>query len=56
MSALNFLDSFRKAKHLLKWEPKYGGTDGFMRGLAKTIKWVSDKANLLTYKIDKYNI
>jgi dTDP-glucose 4,6-dehydratase len=45
-----------KAKKLLEWEPKYGGADGFRRGLAKTIEWVTEQANLLTYKIDKYNI
>ena len=45
-----------KSKKLLEWEPKYGGVDGFRRGLAKTIEWVTEQANLLTYKIDKYNI
>ena len=45
-----------KAKKLLEWEPKYGGADGFRRGLAKTIEWVTEQANLLTYKSGKYNI
>ena len=45
-----------KAKKLLEWEPKYGRDDGFRRGLEKTIKWVTDPTNLLTFKIDKYNI
>ena len=45
-----------KAKKLLEWEPKYGGPDGFRRGLAKTIEWITEQANLLTYKSDKYNI
>ena len=45
-----------KAKKLLEWEPKYGGTDGFRKGLAKTIEWITDPSNLLTYKSDKYNI
>ncbi|MCS5610607.1 MAG: NAD-dependent 4,6-dehydratase LegB, partial [Candidatus Poribacteria bacterium] len=46
----------KKAKKLLEWEPKYGGPDGFRRGLAKTIEWVTEQANLLTYKSGKYNI
>lgn len=45
-----------KAKKLLEWEPKYGGTNGFRKGLAKTIEWITDPSNLLTYKSDKYNI
>ena len=45
-----------KAKKLLEWEPKYGGADGFKRGLAKTIEWVTDQTNFLTYKSRKYNI
>ena len=45
-----------KSKKLLEWEPKYGGVDGFRRGLAKTIEWVTEQANLLTYKSGKYNI
>jgi len=45
-----------KAKKLLEWEPEFCGGNGFRRGLAKTIEWVTDQANLLTYKSDKYNI
>ena len=45
-----------KAKKLLEWEPKYGGPDGFRRGLAKTIEWITDPCNLLNYKSDKYKI
>ena len=45
-----------KAKKLLEWEPKFGGADGFRKGLAKTIEWITDPSNLLTYKSDKYNI
>ena len=45
-----------KSKKLLEWEPKYSGVDGFRRGLAKTIEWVTEQANLLTYKSGKYNI
>ena len=45
-----------KAKKLLEWEPKYGGNDGFRKGLEKTIEWFTDPANLLTYKSDRYNV
>lgn len=45
-----------KAKKLLGWEPKYGGRDGFKRGLQETIDWFSDKRNLERYKADVYNI
>ncbi|EMI09496.1 UDP-glucose 4-epimerase [Anoxybacillus gonensis] len=45
-----------KAKALLGWEPKYGGKEGFKRGLRETIEWFTDKRNLLQYKADVYNI
>ena len=45
-----------KAKNLLGWVPKYGGTDGFKKGLTKTIEWFTDQANFFSYKSDKYNI
>lgn len=45
-----------KAKKLLGWEPKYGGLEGFERGLKKTIDWFQDPENLKMYKADRYNI
>lgn len=45
-----------KAKKLLGWEPKYGGRDGFRRGLKETIEWFADASNLSRYKADVYNI
>jgi dTDP-glucose 4,6-dehydratase len=45
-----------KAKSLLKWEPKYGGLDGFERGLIKTIEWISSDGNLKYFKSQIYNI
>jgi dTDP-glucose 4,6-dehydratase len=45
-----------KAKAILGWEPSYGGHDGFRRGLAETIDWFVDPANLAKYKWDRYNI
>jgi len=45
-----------RAKHLLGWLPKYSGTDGFKKGLVKTIEWFTDQANFFSQKSDKYNI
>ena len=45
-----------KARELLGWQPQYGGRDGFMRGLAETISWFRERANLSAYKADIYNI
>jgi len=46
----------RKALDLLCWSPEFGGKDGFRRGLAETVKWFSDPANLARYKVGIYNI
>ncbi|MBP0726736.1 NAD-dependent 4,6-dehydratase LegB [Bacillus sp. RG28] len=45
-----------KAKSLLGWEPKYGGIEGFKKGLSETIEWFTNKENLKQYKADVYNI
>ncbi len=45
-----------KAKELLGWEPKYGGRDGFKRGLQETVEWFTQPGNLKRYKVDIYNI
>ncbi|WP_152643038.1 NAD-dependent 4,6-dehydratase LegB [Bacillus alveayuensis] len=45
-----------KAKALLGWESKYGGKEGFKRGLKETIEWFTDERNLSQYKADVYNI
>jgi dTDP-glucose 4,6-dehydratase len=45
-----------KAREILGWAPAYGSHDGFMRGLAKTVEWFTDPANLATYKTGIYNI
>lgn len=47
--------SYSKAEHLMGWKPKYGGMQGFRRGLAQTIEWFTDLDNLARYKIDTYN-
>lgn len=45
-----------KAERLLGWRPVYGGREGFKRGLAETVAWFVDPANLSCYKADRYNI
>ena len=45
-----------KAKTLLNWSPQYGQLDGLRRGLAETIAWFSEPANLACYKADRYNL
>ncbi len=45
-----------KAKELLGWQPRYGGLDGFKRGLAETIAWFGQPANLRGYKPGIYNL
>jgi NAD dependent epimerase/dehydratase len=45
-----------RARELLGWAPRYGGLDGFRRGLAETVAWFTDAANLARYKTDRYNL
>lgn len=45
-----------KAKSLFDWSPQYGGRDGFKKGLAETISWFLDPANLEKYKASNYNV
>jgi NAD dependent epimerase/dehydratase len=45
-----------KAGRLLSWAPRYGGLDGFKRGLAHTIDWFCDPVNLARYKTTLYNL
>jgi len=45
-----------KALELTGWEPRYGGLDGFRRGLEETIAWFTHEENLRCYKADRYNI
>jgi len=50
------LASNAKAKELLGWSPKYAGTAGLRRGIAKTIDWFSAPGRLSQYKADIYNL
>ena len=45
-----------KAIEILGWTPRYSGKDGFAKGLAETIRWFTDPANLAQYKHDQYNL
>lgn len=45
-----------KARELAAWTPQYGGIDGLRRGLAETVEWFSEPANLRRYKAGLYNI
>jgi len=45
-----------KAKSLLKWTPEFSGRGGLSRGLARTIEWFTDPANLSRFKSQIYNV
>jgi NAD dependent epimerase/dehydratase len=45
-----------KARRVLGWTPKYGQLEGLRRGLAETVAWFKEPANLAGYKADIYNI
>jgi dTDP-glucose 4,6-dehydratase len=45
-----------KAEKILRWQPLYGGRDGFKRGLEETVSWFAEAGNLLRYKHNRYNI
>ena len=45
-----------KARDLFNWSPKYGGYDGFKRGIAETVGWFNQSANRASYKPEIYNL
>ncbi len=45
-----------KATRLFGWRPAHGGADGFRRGLARTIDWFRDPANLRFYRPGTYAV
>ncbi len=45
-----------KARDLLDWKPRFGGLEGFRRGLAETVAWFNKPAHLSSYKSDIYNL
>jgi NAD dependent epimerase/dehydratase len=48
--------SNEKASELLGWHPKYGGLEGFHRGLEETVAWFSKPSHLESYKSEIYNL
>ena len=48
--------SNEKAGELLGWEPKYGGVEGFHRGLQETVAWFCKSSHLGSYKPETYNL
>jgi dTDP-glucose 4,6-dehydratase len=48
--------SAERARQMLGWQPSYAGLEGFKRGLAETIKWFREPANLATYNAEIYNV
>jgi NAD dependent epimerase/dehydratase len=48
--------SNEKAGKLLDWQPKYGGIEGFHRGLEETVAWFWKSSHLKSYKPDIYNL
>jgi NAD dependent epimerase/dehydratase len=48
--------SNEKAGELLGWHPKYGGLEGFHRGLEETVAWFSKPSHLKSYKSEIYNL
>ena len=48
--------SNEKAARLLGWRPSYGDVEGFKRGIAETVAWFREPANLSAYKSDIYNL
>lgn len=45
-----------KVRRLTGWTPEHGGRDGFERGLAETIAWFRDPANLARYRVGTYQL
>jgi dTDP-glucose 4,6-dehydratase len=48
--------SNEKAGELLGWQPKYGGVEGFHRGLEETVAWFCKPSHLEHYKPEIYNL
>jgi NAD dependent epimerase/dehydratase len=45
-----------KMRRLSTWEPRYGGREGFLRGIDETAHWLAQPHNLGNYKPDMYNV
>ena len=51
---MRLYSSNKKAKDILKWEPKYKGINGFKKGLGETIEWLEDYKKSNFYNSDNY--
>ncbi len=45
-----------QAKELLDWEPKFGGLEGFRRGLESTVAWYREPGNLAKFRPGEYTL
>jgi NAD dependent epimerase/dehydratase len=45
-----------KARKLLGWSPRFGGVEGFRKGLEETISWFIANQNLSRYRANVYNL
>lgn len=45
-----------KAERLTGWTPRYSGRDGFARGIADTVPWFAEAANLARYRVGTYTV
>ncbi len=45
-----------KAREILGWTPRYGGREGFQRGLMETVAWFAEARSLAMYKAELYNL
>lgn len=45
-----------KAERLTGWTPRYSGRDGFERGIADTVPWFKEPANLARYRVGAYTV
>lgn len=50
-----FCDATR-ARSTCGWEPRYGGREGFARGLVETAAWFREPANLARYRPGSYTL
>ena len=48
--------SNKKAKRILKWEPKFKNRNGIEKGIKIAIEWYKDPVNMNKFKTDIYNI
>lgn len=45
-----------KARTLLRWEPDYGGLEGFRRGIEATVDWFRVPENMSRYRAEDYTL